>query len=236
MTRAKAVFFPSRRRLLKSGVGSSDSLGLRPAVTSPWSQSGTYAKGTEQGPEISLAMRRETLQVAGKPAHPISMDGTSPGPLFRLKEGRDAFLKVTNLLYETTSIHWHGIILPPGIDGVPGVSFAGLCPRETFTYRFPVRQHSTCRHHSHSGLQVQLSHADPMIIDAAERELYMRSFDGKKFREVIAPTHFATDEHLLAESIRRYYRSNSCRRWDNRGHRRCGRYSADALAMGGISP
>ncbi|MCH4814081.1 copper resistance system multicopper oxidase [Halomonas neptunia] len=79
-------------------------------------------------------------------------------------------LRVTNLLDEPTSIHWHGLILPPEMDGVPGVSFAGIAPGETFTYRFPVRQNGTYWYHSHSGLQEQLGHAGPLIIDAAERE------------------------------------------------------------------
>jgi len=79
-------------------------------------------------------------------------------------------LKVTNLLNEPTSIHWHGLILPPDMDGVPGLSFAGIAPGETFTYRFPVRQSGTYWYHSHSGLQEQLGHAGPLIIDAASRE------------------------------------------------------------------
>jgi len=92
--------------------------------------------------------------------------------LIRLKEGQDAVLRVTNLLEESTSIHWHGMILPPGMDGVPGVSFAGIAPGETFTYRFPVRQNGTYWYHSHSGLQEQLGHVGPLIIDAAEPERF----------------------------------------------------------------
>nr|WP_172420636.1 copper resistance system multicopper oxidase [Halomonas hydrothermalis] len=120
--------------------------------------------------EVSLAIRRESLPIDGQEAKPITINGTSPGPLIRLKEGQDAVLRVTNLLDESTSIHWHGLILPPEMDGVPGVSFAGIAPGETFTYRFPVRQNGTYWYHSHSGLQEQLGHAGPLIIDAAERE------------------------------------------------------------------
>ncbi|BCB07679.1 copper oxidase [Vreelandella venusta] len=110
------------------------------------------------------------MPIDGQEAKPITINGTSPGPLIRLKEGQDAVLRVTNLLDESTSIHWHGLILPPEMDGVPGVSFAGIAPGETFTYRFPVRQNGTYWYHSHSGLQEQLGHAGPLIIDAAERE------------------------------------------------------------------
>ncbi|GEK46807.1 copper oxidase [Bisbaumannia pacifica] len=164
----------SRRQLLKGGaalgLGSAAALGLRPSWADPWGQTSTYAKGIEEGPEVSLAIRRESLPIAGQEAHPISINGGSPGPLIRLREGQDAVLRVTNLLDEPTSIHWHGLILPPGMDGVPGISFAGIAPGETFTYRFPVRQNGTYWYHSHSGLQEQLGHAGPLIIDAAERE------------------------------------------------------------------
>ncbi|MDI5986195.1 copper resistance system multicopper oxidase [Halomonas sp. M4R5S39] len=174
MASSKAAAFPlSRRQLLMGGAAlglSTASLGLRPAWANPWGQANPYPKGVETGPEVSLAIRRESLPIDGRAARPISINGTSPGPLIRLKEGQDAVLRVTNLLEEPTSIHWHGLILPAEQDGVPGVSFAGIEPGETFTYRFPVRQSGTYWYHSHSGMQEQLGHAGPLIIDAAERE------------------------------------------------------------------
>ena len=163
----------SRRQLLKGasalGLGTA-ALGLRPVWANPWGQTHSYAQGTAIGPNVSLAIRRESLPVAGQSARPITINHSSPGPLIRLREGDDAVLSVTNLLDEDTSIHWHGMILPPAMDGVPGVSFAGIAPGETFTYRFPVRQHGTYWYHSHSGLQEQLGHAGPLIVDAQERE------------------------------------------------------------------
>ncbi|SDO31456.1 copper-resistance protein, CopA family [Halomonas shengliensis] len=175
MARSSVITHPlSRRRLLKRGaalgIGSAAALGLRPAWADPWGQTNTYAKGIEEGPEVALAIRRESLEIDGQAARPYTINGESPGPMIRLKEGQDAVLRVTNLLDEPTSIHWHGLILPPDQDGVPGVSFAGIAPGETFTYRFPVRQNGTYWYHSHSGLQEQLGHAGPLIIDAAERE------------------------------------------------------------------
>ncbi|SFT35000.1 copper resistance system multicopper oxidase [Halomonas saccharevitans] len=164
----------TRRQILKGGaalgLGSAAALGVRPGWADPWGRTSVYAKGAEEGPEVALAIRREALPIDGQSARPMTINGTSPGPLIRLKEGQEAVLKVTNLLDEPTSIHWHGLILPPGMDGVPGVSFAGIAPGETFTYRFPVRQNGTYWYHSHSGLQEQLGHAGPLIIDAAERE------------------------------------------------------------------
>ncbi|PXX96485.1 copper resistance system multicopper oxidase [Halomonas sp. LBP4] len=174
MASSKAAAFPlSRRQILQGGAAlglSTAALGLQPTWANPWGQSTAYPKGVEEGPEVALAIRRESLPIDGRAARPISINGTSPGPLIRLKEGQDAVLKVTNLLEEPTSIHWHGLILPAAMDGVPGISFAGIEPGETFTYRFPVRQNGTYWYHSHSGLQEQLGHAGPLIIDAAERE------------------------------------------------------------------
>ncbi|MGM0543027.1 MAG: copper resistance system multicopper oxidase [Pseudomonadota bacterium] len=175
MSRSTIIRHPlSRRQVLKGsaalGLGSAAAMGLSPAWATPWGHSSVYSKGVEEGPEIALAIRRETVPIDGKTASAFSINGTSPGPLLRLKEGQEAVLRVTNLLDEPTSIHWHGLILPPGMDGVPGVSFAGIAPGETFTYRFPVQQNGTYWYHSHSGMQEQLGHVGPLIIDAAERE------------------------------------------------------------------
>ncbi|WP_111412629.1 copper resistance system multicopper oxidase [Billgrantia lactosivorans] len=163
----------SRRQLLKRGAAfglGASALGLAPAWADPWGQSNAYPQGAVEGNDIALAIRRETLEINGRSARPITINGTSPGPMIRLREGQDATLRVTNLLDEPTSIHWHGLILPAQVDGAPGISFAGIDPGETFVYRFPVVQHGTYWYHSHSGLQEQLGHAGPIVIDAAERE------------------------------------------------------------------
>ncbi len=175
MARSSVVSRPfSRRQILKGGaalgLGSAAAMGMSPAWANPWGRTNVYSKGVEEGPEVALAIRRESIPIDGKEARPFSINGSSPGPLIRLKEGQDAVLRVTNLLDEPTSIHWHGLILPSGMDGVPGVSFAGIAPGETFTYRFPVRQNGTYWYHSHSGLQEQVGHVGPLIVDAAERE------------------------------------------------------------------
>ncbi|MEE4200947.1 copper resistance system multicopper oxidase, partial [Erythrobacter sp.] len=89
-------------------------------------------------------------------------------PLIRLREGQDIRLHVTNNLDEDSSIHWHGLLLPFQFDGVPGVSFPGIKPGETFTYEFPVRQNGTYWWHSHSGLQEQAGHYGPIIVESNE--------------------------------------------------------------------
>ncbi len=85
--------------------------------------------------------------------------------LQRLREGQNVRIAVTNTLKEDTSIHWHGLLVPFQMDGVPGVSFPGIKPGETFTYEFPIIQSGTYWYHSHSGLQEQEGHYGPMIID-----------------------------------------------------------------------
>ena len=119
---------------------------------------------------IDLVIREEQLPFGNRRGTAITLNGTVPGPLLRLREGRDAILRVTNGLKEDTSIHWHGLLLPPGMDGVPGVSFAGIKSGETFTYRFPVKQNGTYWYHSHSAGQEQAGHYGPLIIDAAAPE------------------------------------------------------------------
>ena len=99
---------------------------------------------------------------------PITINGQMPGPLIRLREDQPAKLNVTNKLMEDTSVHWHGIILPENMDGVPGVSYEGIKPGRTFKYRYDVQQSGTYWYHSHSGLQEQLGHLGPLIIDSKD--------------------------------------------------------------------
>ncbi len=108
--------------------------------------------------------------IGTKEGYPITINNTFPAPLIRLKEGKDALIKVTNELPYPTSIHWHGIIIPNEMDGVPGVVFPGIGSGETFEYRFPVIQSGTYWYHSHTGLQEQLGHYGPLILDPIEPE------------------------------------------------------------------
>ena len=93
--------------------------------------------------EINLSVRRKSMDIGGKEGKGITINGSIPGPIVRLKEGENAVIHVTNELDQDTSIHWHGIILPNNMDGVPGVTFSGIKPGETFTYRYPVNQNGT---------------------------------------------------------------------------------------------
>ena len=124
--------------------------------------------GKKSGKPIDLSIDHQAIDIGGRRAKAIAINGTVPGPLLRLREGEDAIIRVTNRLNDSdTSIHWHGLILPFQMDGVPGVSFPGIRPGETFTYRFPVRQNGTYWYHSHTAVQEQLGVYGPIIIDPA---------------------------------------------------------------------
>jgi CopA family copper-resistance protein len=138
-----------------------------PAWAQPVSPGIASTLPTVSGNDIRLRIARQTMRIDGKVSRAIGINGTIPGPLVRLREGQTARLTVVNDLDEDSSIHWHGLILPFQMDGVPGVSFPGIKPRSTFVYEFPVVQSGTYWYHSHSGLQEQLGHYGPIVIDPA---------------------------------------------------------------------
>jgi CopA family copper-resistance protein len=121
---------------------------------------------------IDLTIDRTPFSVNGMNASAVTINGSVPGPLLRFREGEEAVIRVTNKLHEATSIHWHGVLVPPAMDGVPGVSFFGIKPGETFTYRFPLTQSGTYWYHSHSGGQELEGMYGPLIIDPIKRDSF----------------------------------------------------------------
>lgn len=105
------------------------------------------------GTDIALVVEELPVNFTGAPRMATTINGSLPAPTLRLREGDTVTIRVTNRLRETTSIHWHGIVLPHEMDGVPGISFKGIAPGETFTYRFTLKQSGTYWYHSHSGFQ-----------------------------------------------------------------------------------
>ena len=93
--------------------------------------------------EYDLVIEEKTVNVTGRERPAMTVNGSIPGPVLRMREGEEVTIRVTNRLSELTSIHWHGILLPANMDGVPILSFDGIAPGETFTYRFPVKQSGT---------------------------------------------------------------------------------------------
>ena len=118
----------------------------------------------------NLEIAETTINIAGEKQTAMTINGTVPGPVLRFKEGEELTIKVTNRLDEDTSIHWHGLILPYQQDGVPGISFPGIKPGQTFTYTFPAQQSGTYWYHSHSGLQEPVGMYGAIVIDSKKRE------------------------------------------------------------------
>lgn len=119
-----------------------------------------------------LTIEAKTVNFTGRDREAMTINGQIPAPTLRFKEGEDVVINVTNKLKVESSIHWHGFILPYQMDGVPGISFPGIKPGETFTYRFKVRQSGTYWYHSHSSMQEQQGMYGPIIIEPAKREPY----------------------------------------------------------------
>ena len=159
-----------RRTLLRAGALGTFGLGMQ-GLFPAWAQNGTSGLAptlpTLAGEDIGLEIGKTPFKVRGRAVHAVTINGTVPGPLLRLREGRNVRITVNNRLDEDTSIHWHGFILPFQMDGVPGVSFPGIKAKSTFVYEFPIRQSGTYWYHSHSGLQEQLGHYGPIVIDPA---------------------------------------------------------------------
>ncbi|MFC5582438.1 copper resistance system multicopper oxidase [Rhodanobacter terrae] len=164
----------SRRRFVQGVAlgGAAAGLGLlRPsnvwALTSPGHP--TVLSGTD----FALDVVEVPVNYTGKTRPAVTINGGIPGPILRWKEGSTVTLRVTNRLrHMPTSIHWHGIIVPAGMDGVPGLSFDGIAPGETFAYRFKVRQSGTYWYHSHSGFLEQTGLYGPLVIEPSGPDRY----------------------------------------------------------------
>jgi CopA family copper-resistance protein len=168
---ARSTMSVSRRRFVKGlaagGVLLGVSAPLRHVLAQDVIASGTAAP-VLKGTQFDLVVAESPVNFTGKPAIATTINGTLPAPTLRWKEGETVTIRVTNRLAVSTSIHWHGIILPFQMDGVPGISFNGIAPGETFTYRFKVQQSGTYWYHSHSGFQEQTGMFGAIIIDPAQ--------------------------------------------------------------------
>jgi CopA family copper-resistance protein len=144
--------------------------GLSPAWAQRLSAGIVRPLPTVSGTDIALTIGKVAVRVDGKVGRAVGVNGTVPAPLIRLREGQKVRLRVSNVLDEESSIHWHGLLVPFAMDGVPGVSFPGIAPRSTFTYEFPIVQSGTYWYHSHSGYQEQDGIYGPIVIDPAGAE------------------------------------------------------------------
>ena len=130
----------------------------------------TADQGVLAGTQFDLTIDSLGVNFSGRERTAMAINGSIPGPLLRWREGDTVTLRVHNRLPQDTSIHWHGILLPANMDGVPGFSFAGIAPDGMYEYRFRVKQSGTYWYHSHSAFQEQLGVYGPLVIDPLEPE------------------------------------------------------------------
>ncbi|WP_424138107.1 multicopper oxidase domain-containing protein [Roseomonas chloroacetimidivorans] len=193
----------SRRRMLTAGIA---------AVAAPALSGGALAQpsiGRAMPREFNLAVEHVSLNITGRARPAIAVNRTVPAPVLRFREGEEVVINVANRLREETSIHWHGLILPSGQDGVPGISdgFQGIAAGQTHQYRFPLVQSGTYWYHSHSGTQEQAGFYGPLIIDPARPDPF--GYD----RDYIIQLSDWTDEnpHRVIQNLKRdpgYYNYN----------------------------
>ncbi|WP_226668649.1 copper resistance system multicopper oxidase [Microbulbifer aggregans] len=157
----------SRRRFVTGMAAGATLLGA-PVASSASAQRNNPTPQPLRGNHFDLQVNYLPVNFTGRERTAVAVNGSLPGPVLRWKEGDTVTLNVTNHLAHDTSIHWHGIILPSNMDGVPGLSFNGIRPGETFKYQFQVNQSGTYWYHSHSDFQEQIGHYGAIVIDPAE--------------------------------------------------------------------
>ncbi len=164
----------SRRRFVQGVAGSSLmlGLGLKSNFLSAAIDRSQSGQTTLNGRAFDLQIAETTVNFTGVNAIATTVNGSLPAPTLRFKQGDVVTLRVTNYLKESSSIHWHGLILPSNMDGVPGISndFAGIAPGESFTYKFKLIQSGTYWYHSHSGFQEQTGLYGAIVVDPVEAE------------------------------------------------------------------
>lgn len=212
----------SRRTFVKSLAAGGAVAGLGLWQQPVWALTSPGQPTVLSGTEFDLTIDSMSVDFTGKRRTAMAINGSIPGPLLRWREGDTVTLRVRNRLPHDTSIHWHGILLPANMDGVPGFSFAGIASDGMYEYRFKVVQSGTYWYHSHSGFQEQLGVYGALIIDPKEPEPF--SYD----RDYVVFLSDWTDEspaRVLAKLKKRsdYY---------NRGRRTLGDFIDDVADNG----
>ena len=161
---------PLARRRFVQGLAGGGALaalgGWRSALAVPAPAAAAELRGTE----FHLEIGETPVNFTGAARIGTTVNGQLPAPLLRWREGDTVTLRVTNRLREQTSIHWHGILLPANMDGVPGLSFNGIGPGETYHYHFQLKQSGTYWYHSHSMFQEQAGLYGAIVIDPRRRD------------------------------------------------------------------
>ena len=186
----------NRRRFLQYTAGGMAAGAVAVPAWARTSADGNFGIPMLQGSRFDLKVGKFPVRINGRATEATGVNGSVPGPLLRFREGEDITLNVTNTLDVDTSIHWHGLLVPFQMDGVPGVSFPGIRPGETFSYKYAVPQNGTYWYHSHSGLQEQSGHYGPLIVDprGADPVAYDR-----EYVLVLSDWTYGTPERLFAK-------------------------------------
>ena len=180
------------------------------------------AASTAHAGVYNLSIGEQAVNLTGSDRTGMAINGTIPGPVLRFKQGEDLTINVTNTMDVDTSIHWHGLILPFKQDGVPGISFDGIKPGATHTYRFPAQNSGTYWYHSHSGLQEQVGIYGAIVIEPKAREPFR--YD-REYVVVLSDWHDTKPENILAnlKKMSDYY---------NYSQRTIGDFFSDVSKMG----
>lgn len=218
----------SRRRFLQglAAGGAVAGLGLWPRAS--WALQAPAQPGVLAGTEFDLSIGETPMNFTGRTRAAITVNGSLPAPILRWKQGTTVNLRVRNVLPEGSvhghmaSIHWHGILLPANMDGVPGLSFDGIHRGEAYAYRFDVRQAGTYWYHSHSAFQEQSGLYGALVIDPVEPEPF--SYD----RDYVVLLSDWTD--LAGEALFARLKKDSS--YDNLQKRTVGDYLRDTRANG----
>jgi CopA family copper-resistance protein len=175
-----------------------------------------------EGPDFDLTIGEKTINYTGRERTATAVNGLVPGPLLRMRRGDTVRIRVTNRLAVRSSIHWHGLLVPADMDGVPGLSFAGIDPGTTFVYRFKLRQSGTYWYHAHSRFQEQTGLYGPIVIEPAGGE---RHGSDRQYVLLLSDWSDADPEWLYATLKRRsdYF---------NYGKRTVGDFFTDVRSQG----
>jgi FtsP/CotA-like multicopper oxidase with cupredoxin domain len=168
---------PSRRQILRGLAAGGVLMGLPPWVRSAAAEAIARPVPSMRGTEFDLAIAETSVNFTGAARTATAINGSVPAPTLHWREGDTVTLRVHNRLPVPSSIHWHGLILPYQMDGVPGLSYKGIAPGETFTYRFKVRQSGTYWYHSHTGFQEQTGMYGAIVIEPSGGETIRADFD-----------------------------------------------------------
>jgi CopA family copper-resistance protein len=210
----------TRRRLMHRATA----MGALTSV--PWPLRSAFAAPSRapvlSGTEFQLEIGAVPINITGRQRTATAVNGSVPAPILRWREGDTVTLAVTNRLPEPSSIHWHGVRTPSLMDGVPGLSFHGIAPGETFVYRFPVPQSGTYWYHSHSGFQEQTGIYGPIVI--VPKNGYASAFD----RDYVVMLSDWSDENPGTIVSNLKFQSD----YYNYGQRTLGTFLADAQRQG----